>query len=122
MAMKSPQNKYRRNNRMAKKKRKTKKTKAKGIETKDDSDRDEYSRQREHQEGDINNNLENSTAAASDPLNNLGANQIDDIEMSMPSTSIQNQQDVAPEEEFVLPVIHRADPFGHIPLPHEHDV
>ena len=64
---------------MAKKKRKTKKTKAKGIETKDDSDRDEYSRQREHQEGDINNNLENSTAAASDPLNNLGANQIDDI-------------------------------------------
>ena len=121
--MKSPQNKYRRNNRMAKKKRKTKKTKAKGIETKDDSDRDEYSRQQpEHWEGDINSNLENSTAAASDPLNNLGANQVDDIEMSlMPSTSIQNQQDV-PEEEFVLPVIHRADPFGNIPLPHEHDV
>ena len=121
MAMKSPQNKYRRNNRMAKKKRKTKKTKAKGIDTKDDSDRDEYSRQREHQEGDISINLENSTAAASDPLNNLGANQADDIEMSMPSTSIQNQQ-VTPEEEFVLPFIHRADPFGNIPLPHEHDV
>ena len=121
MAMKSPQNKYRRNNRMAKKKRKTK-TKATGIETKDDSDRDEYSQQqREHWEGDINSRIKNSTAAASDPLNNLGANQIDDIEMSMSSTSIQNQQD-APEEEFVLPVIHRADPFGHIPLPHEHDV
>ena len=115
--------KHRRNSRMAKTQRKTKKM-MKSIETKDDGDRDEYRRQqREHREGDINSNLENNNkAATSESLNNLGANQADAIEMRMPSTSIQQQQQRTPEEEFEFPVMNRADPFGYIPIPHEHDV
>ena len=116
----SSQKKHRRNNRTAKTQRKTKKIKS--IETKDDGDRDEYNRQqREHREGDINSNL-NNTTATSESLSNLGANQADNIEMRMPSTSFQNQQQRTPEEEFAFPVMNRADPFGHIPAPHDNDV
>lgn len=100
---------------MTKTQRKTKKIKS--IETKDDGDRDEYSRQQqEYQEGDISSDLDYKPAAASEPLYTHQT----DIEMTMPT--IQNQQQGTPEEESALPMIHRADSYGRIPAPHENDV
>lgn len=88
----------------------------KSMETEDKA---EYSRpQQEHRKGDINSSLNHNTAAAaSGPLSDLGA---DDVEMMMSST--QNQQQGTPDEEIAYPMNNRADPSGRIPAPHENDM
>ncbi len=93
--------------------------KIKSMDNKYNGSLDEYSRQQqEHREGDINSSLQHYTAAAaSESLGDLGAH---DVEMMMSST--QSQQQGTSDGEVALPVKNRADSFGLIPAPHEHDV
>lgn len=93
--------------------------KIKSMGAKDNGSLDEHSgQQQEHREGDINSSLQHNTAAvAIESLGDLGA---DDVEITM--SSAQNQQQGTSDEKVALPMKNRANSFGRIPAPHDHDV